>query len=213
MEFLPPDIESYAKAHTSKASDLLLRIERDTHAEVLMSRMVSGHLQGRFLSMVSNMIKPHAILEIGTYTGYSAICLAEGLVEDGKIITIDVNEELEARVRRYFKEAGLEHSIDYRIGNAVQIIPMIETTYDLVFIDADKENYSLYYDMVFDKVNDGGFILADNVLWSGKVVQAKLDKDTKAIDDFNKKVHEDGRVKTMLLPLRDGMMLIQKIKN
>ncbi len=213
MEFLPPDIDAYAKAHTSKASDLLIRIERETHAEVLMSRMVSGHLQGRFLSMVSNMIKPHSILEIGTFTGYSAICLAEGLATDGKIITIDVNEELEERVRRYFKEAGLEHRIDYRIGDAVQIIPLIETTYDLVFIDADKENYSLYYDMVFDKVNDGGFILADNVLWSGKVVQAKLDKDTRAIDDFNRKINEDSRVKTMLLPLRDGMMLIQKIKN
>ena len=213
MEFLPPDIEAYAKDHTSKASDLLIRIERETHAEVLMPRMVSGHLQGRFLAMVSNMIKPHSILEIGTYTGYSAICLAEGLAKDGKIITIDVNEELEARVRGYFREAALEQKIDYRIGDAAQLIPSIDTTYDLVFIDADKENYSLYYDMVFDKVRDGGFILADNVLWSGKVVQTKHDKDTKAIDEFNRKVNDDSRVKAMLLPLRDGLMLIQKIKN
>ncbi len=213
MEFLPLDIEAYANAHTGKASDLLMRIERDTHADVLMPRMVSGHLQGRFLAMVSNMIKPHSILEIGTYTGYSAICLAEGLAKDGKIITIDVNEELEARVRGYFREAALEQKIDYRIGDAAQLIPSIDTTYDLVFIDADKENYSLYYDMVFDKVRDGGFILADNVLWSGKVVQTKHDKDTKAIDEFNRKVNDDSRVKAMLLPLRDGLMLIQKIKN
>ena len=211
MEFLPLDIEAYAKAHTGKASDLLMRIERDTHAEVLMSRMVSGHLQGRFLAMVSNMIKPHSILEIGTYTGYSAICLAEGLAKDGKVITIDMNEELEARVRGYFREAALEKKIDYRIGDAAQLIPLIDTTYDLVFIDADKENYSLYYDLVFDKVKDGGFILADNVLWSGKVLEATPDKDAKAIKAFNIKIKNDTRVENVLLPIRDGIMVMRKI--
>jgi caffeoyl-CoA O-methyltransferase len=176
-----------------------------------MPRMVSGHLQGRFLSMISHMIKPQFILEIGTYTGYSAICLAEGLSPNGKIITIDINEELETRVRGYFKEGELENKVDYRIGDAAKIIPALSNSFDLVFIDADKENYTLYYDLVFNKVPIGGFILADNVLWSGKVIQAKEDKDTKAIKDFNQKVYNDPRVKTMLLPLRDGIMMIQKI--
>ncbi|MFM9840253.1 MAG: O-methyltransferase [Cyclobacteriaceae bacterium] len=213
MDFLPHDIENYAKAHTSTESDLLKKIDRETHAEVLMPRMVSGHLQGRFLSMISHMIKPNSILEIGTYTGYSAICLAEGLTPNGKLATIDINEELETRVRGYFKEGGLEKRIDYHIGDAAQIIPTLNFNFDLVFIDADKENYGLYYDLVFDKVPVGGFILADNVLWSGKVVQTKIDKDTKAIKEFNQKVNQDVRVKTMLLPLRDGIMIVQKIRS
>lgn len=212
MDFLPHDIENYARAHTSRESDLLKKIDRETHAEVLMPRMVSGHLQGRFLSMISNMIRPQFILEIGTYTGYSAICLTEGLSPNGKLITIDINEELETRVRGYFKEARQENIIDYRIGDAAKIIPILNNSFDLVFIDADKENYGLYYDLVFDKVPVGGFILADNVLWSGKVVQAKADKDTKAIKDFNQKVFNDPRVKTMLLHLRDGIMIVQKIR-
>jgi caffeoyl-CoA O-methyltransferase len=212
MNFLPSEIEQYAQSHTSVESELLKKIDRETHAHVLMSRMVSGHLQGQFLSMVSCMIKPKTILEIGTYTGYSAICLAEGLSEVGKLITIDINEELETRVRGYFKEAGLENKIDYRIGNASHIIPMLNVSFDLVFIDADKENYGLYYDLIFDKVPVGGFILADNVLWSGKVIQAKEDKDTKAIKDFNNKIQADSRVKNILLPLRDGIMMVEKIK-
>jgi caffeoyl-CoA O-methyltransferase len=213
LDFLPHDIEQYAQAHTSTESDLLKKIDRETNAEVLMPRMVSGHLQGRFLSMISNMIKPNSILEIGTYTGYSAICLAEGLSLKGKLITIDINEELETRVRGYFKKGGLENKIDYRIGDAAQIIPTLNINFDLVFIDADKENYGLYYDLIFDKVPVGGFILADNVLWSGKVVQTKIDKDTKAIKEFNQKVNQDARVKTMLLPLRDGIMIIQKVND
>ncbi len=213
MDFLSRDIEQYAKAHTSSESDLLKKIDRETNAEVLMPRMVSGHLQGRFLSTVSNMIKPKTILEIGTYTGYSAICLAEGLSSNGKLITIDINEELETRVRGYFKEGGLESKIDYRIGDAAKIIPTLDINFDLVFIDADKQNYSLYYDLIFDKVPVGGFILADNVLWSGKVVQTKIDKDTKAIKEFNQKVNQDERDKTMLLPLRDGIMIVQKIRS
>jgi len=213
MEFIPLEIDNYARAHTSVESVLLKKIYRDTQADILMPRMVSGHLQGRFLSMISNMIKPSAILEIGTFTGYSAICLAEGLQPGGLIVTIDNNEELETRVRGYFEEAKLGKAIDYLIGDASQLIPTISTEFDLVFIDADKENYSRYYDLVFEKVRVGGFIIADNVLWSGKVVQKKLDKDTQAIASFNEKVAKDGRVSCALLPLRDGLMLIQKIKN
>ncbi|HNV28760.1 MAG TPA: O-methyltransferase, partial [Cyclobacteriaceae bacterium] len=178
MEFLPDDIARYAAVHTSPESDLLKQISRDTHAQVMMPRMLSGHVQGRFLAMISQFIKPKYILEIGTYTGYSAICLAEGLAPDGKLITIDVNEELESRVRIYFQKADFESKVDYRIGDAAKIIPTLDVMFDLVFIDADKENYSLYYDLVFDKVKIGGAILADNVLWSGKVTQTKMDKDT-----------------------------------
>ncbi len=211
MEFIPESIDDYCRAHTSPESALLKKINRDTHAEVLMPRMVSGHLQGRFLSLISKMIKPQRILEIGTYTGYSAICLAEGLNPTGKLITIDINEELETRVRGYFKEADIESQIDYRIGDAAAIIPALNETFDLVFIDADKENYQRYYDLMFDKVATGGFIMADNVLWSGKVVGEKKDKDTRAIMAFNDFVANDPRVENMLLPLRDGIMLARKL--
>jgi predicted O-methyltransferase YrrM len=210
MEFIPPEIERYCLAHTAEESYLLRKINRDTHAEVLMPRMVSGHLQGRFLAMVSNMVRPHRILEIGTYTGYSALCLAEGLVHEGKIVTIDINEELETRVRSYFSQSPLHNKIDYRIGNAAHIIPTLHEVFDLIFIDADKENYSLYYDLVFDKVRTNGWIIADNVLWSGKVVQEKTDKDTRAIQLFNQKVHNDSRVENILFPLRDGLMVVRK---
>jgi len=210
MEFLPDDIARYVEHHTSPESDLLKQISRDTHAQVLMPRMLSGHVQGRFLSMISQFIQPKYILEIGTYTGYSAICLAEGLAPDGKLITIDVNEELENRVRIYFQKAGLEAKVDYRIGDAAKVIPTLDVMFDLVFIDADKENYSLYYDLVFDKVKVGGAILADNVLWSGKVTQTKMDKDTRALSEFNKKVNNDARVEALLLPLRDGIMMVRK---
>ncbi len=210
MEFLPDDIARYAAVHTSPESDLLKQISRDTHAQVMMPRMLSGHVQGRFLAMISQFIKPKYILEIGTYTGYSAICLAEGLAPDGKLITIDVNEELESRVRIYFQKADFESKVDYRIGDAAKIIPTLDVMFDLVFIDADKENYSLYYDLVFDKVKIGGAILADNVLWSGKVTQTKMDKDTQALIEFNKKVYNDTRVEALLLPLRDGIMMLRK---
>ncbi len=212
MEFLPDDIARYVEHHTSPESDLLKQINRDTHAQVLMPRMLSGHVQGRFLSMISQFIQPKYILEIGTYTGYSAICLAEGLAPDGKLITIDVNEELENRVRIYFQKAGLEAKVDYRIGDAEKVIPTLDVMFDLVFIDADKENYSLYYDLVFDKVKVGGAILADNVLWSGKVTHTKMDKDTRALNEFNKKVNNDARVEALLLPLRDGIMILRKKK-
>lgn len=210
MDFLPYDIARYAEEHTTGETDLLKQINRDTHAQVLMPRMLSGHVQGRFLSLLSKMVRPSYILELGTYTGYSAVCLAEGLVEQGKLITIDVNEELESRVRGYFKKAGLENKIDYRIGNALKVITELPDNIDLVFIDADKENYSVYYELVLNKVRPGGLILADNVLWSGKVTQPKPDKDTRAILDFNKRIAEDKRVECLLLPLRDGIMMIRK---
>lgn len=212
MEVTPLEIERYCLAHTSEGSALLKKIKRDTHAEVLMPRMVSGHLQGRFLAMVSQMIRPHRILEIGAYTGYSALCLAEGLAPDGKLITIDINEELESRVRGYFAESPFQSKIDYRIGDAAQLIPALTDVFDLVFIDADKANYERYYDLVFDKVRTSGWLLADNVLWSGKVVQDKIDKDTRAIQQFNQRIQNDSRVENMLLPLRDGIMMVRKIR-
>ena len=213
MEFINADLQDYIEKHTSPESDLLRKIERDTKANVLMPRMLSGHIQGRLLSMISKMIRPGLILEIGTYTGYSAICLAEGLRPGGKLITIDINEELESKVRGYFDEAHLTESIDYRIGNAVEVIPALSGPFDLVFIDADKKNNSTYFDFVIDKVPVGGFILADNVLWSGKVVDSDPDKDTKSIISFNDKVQSDPRVENVLLPLRDGITIMQKIRS
>ncbi|MBI2271770.1 MAG: O-methyltransferase [Bacteroidetes bacterium] len=214
MDFLDAAIEQYVIDHTQTEPDVLQRLNRETNLKVLMPRMLSGHLQGRVLGMLSCMIKPEHILEIGTYTGYSAICLASGLVDRGKLITIDINKELEKMVRKYFDEAGVADKIDYRIGNAMEIIPGLKEKLDLVFIDADKENYSNYYDLVFDKVNKGGFIIADNVLWSGKVLmdKTKMDKDTKAIYEFNNKVHNDKRVEHVLFPVRDGLMVIRKMK-
>lgn len=212
MDFIAKEIEEYALNHTKAESDLLKKINRETHAKIMMPRMLSGHLQGRFLSMISHMVKPDYILEIGTYTGYSALCLAEGLNEKGKIITIDINEELEKFVRNFFEQSDYKNKIDYRIGNALDIIPTIENQLDMVFIDADKENYSAYYDLVFEKVRNGGYIIADNVLWSGKVLMDdnKLDKDTKAIKAFNDKIQNDSRVENILLPVRDGLMICRK---
>ncbi|MFZ1806241.1 MAG: O-methyltransferase [Cyclobacteriaceae bacterium] len=211
MEFLDENILHYAESHSAQESDLLRKINRETHLSVLKPRMLSGHLQGRILSMISKMIQPDLILEIGTYTGYSALCLAEGLSSNGKLITMDINEELEDRVRGYFKESEFNNKIDYRIGDAKEIIPTLDAPIDLVFIDADKEGYSLYYDLVIDKMEKGGFIMADNVLWSGKVLDTKPDKDTLAITQFNKKVSDDPRVEHVLMPIRDGIMVLRKI--
>jgi predicted O-methyltransferase YrrM len=213
MEIVPTEIQQYAELHTSAESDLLKTINRETYAQVLMPRMLSGQVQGRFLSMVSQMIKPDRILEIGTYTGYSALCFAEGLSEKGKIITIDINDELEGRVRKSFSESTLNSRIDYRIGNALEIIPIINEMFDLIFIDADKINYSRYYDLVFDKLKVGGILLADNVLWSGKILSPDPDKDTRAILEFNKKVQMDPRIENVLLTIRDGIMMVRKISN
>lgn len=213
MDITNPAIQAYSEDHTSPESELLKKINRDTHANVMMPRMLSGHMQGRILSMISCMIRPSVILEIGTYTGYSALCLAEGLKPDGKLITLDINEELESRVRNYFKDSPFDAQIDYRIGNALEIIPALNTDFDLVFIDADKENYARYYDLVINRVPLGGYILADNVLWSGKVLDEKSDKDTRAIQEFNKKVQDDARVENVLLPVRDGILVMRKVRS
>jgi predicted O-methyltransferase YrrM len=212
MEFIDQKIEEYSLRHSQPESDLLRKINRETHAKVLSPRMLSGHMQGNFLMMLSKMIRPSAVLEIGTYTGYSAVCLAQGIQDNGILHTIDVNEELEETVRSYFSEAGLDKKIRFHIGDAMKIIGQLEEKFDLVFIDADKKNYSNYYDLVFDKVKSGGFIIADNVLWSGKVLDLEKNKDadTVHIDSFNRKVHEDPRVEHMLLPLRDGLMIVRK---
>ena len=212
MEFLSEAIEGYSQAHTSPESMLLAHLNRETHAKVLQPRMLSGHVQGRLLALFSTMMRPRRVLEIGTYTGYSALCLAEGLADDGLLITIDINEELEDFTRSFFNNSSYKDKIDYRIANAVELIPTLPDTFDSVFIDADKLNYALYYDLVIDKVRPGGVIIADNVLWSGKVVQTdkKIDKDTQNLLDFNQKVHNDPRVSNLLLPVRDGLMIAYK---
>lgn len=213
MEFLDKKIDEYVQTHTGEESELLQKIDRFTHLKVMMPRMLSGHLQGRVLSMLSHMINPSNILEIGTYTGYSGLCMAEGLKENGKLHTVDINEELESAVRGFFSESKYKDQINYHIGNALDVIPTLDITFDLVFIDADKANYQNYYDLVFDMVKSGGYIIADNVLWSGKVVEAyrkKLDKDTQAIMDFNAFVQLDERVENVLFPIRDGLMVVRK---
>ncbi len=210
MELLPDKINTYIEDHTTAESEVLKALNRETHIKVQMPQMLSGHVQGQVLRMISMMIKPQNILEIGTFTGYSAICMAAGLQQNGKLVTLDINDELEEMVRKYFTQAGLEEKIDYRLGNALDIIPQLDMRFDLVFIDADKQNYSRYYDLVFDKVNSGGFILADNVLWSGKVIEENPNKDTKALIDFNTKVQADERVENVLFPVRDGIMVVRK---
>ncbi len=213
MEFIAQELDNYVCAYTSEESELLKKINRETHLEVLQPRMLSGHFQGRVLSMFSKMIRPECVLEIGTYTGYSALCLAEGLKENGKLITIDVNEELETRVRGYFEASEFRSKIDYRIGDAMKIIPELNAQFDIVFIDADKLNYINYYNLVFEKVKIGGYIIADNVLWSGKVAdETKKDKDTELLREFNLLNHKDERVENVLFPIRDGLLVARKIK-
>lgn len=214
MEFIDPALLAYCESITSSEDALLKKITRETQAKVLMPRMISGHLQGKMLELFVKMAQPKTILEIGTYTGYSGICLARGLNPDGKLITLDINDELETMVRGFFEESGLGNQIDYRLGNAREIIPTLEGPFDFVFIDADKFFYSEYFDLVIDKVPRGGIILADNVLWSGKILVEegqKIDKDTKAILDFNQKVHDDPRVENILLPIRDGVLMARKL--
>ena len=206
-------IETYITDHTSPEDDLLKRLNRETHLKVLNPRMLSGHVQGRFLEMISKMIRPQRILEIGTYTGYSAICLAKGLAGNGILHTIEVNPELEEFAKRYFREAGLESQIIQHGGDALELIPQIDETFDLVFIDAAKESYLDYYHLIFDKVRKGGFILADNALWDGKVVDPNQvqDKETQGIIAFNDFIRKDDRVENLLLSLRDGIMIIRKL--
>lgn len=213
MDFIDPKIEAYAEERTTPENPVLQALNRETYANILMPRMLSGHLQGRVLSMISKLQQPKRILEVGTYTGYSALCMAEGLTEDGVLHTIDINEELESMVRRYIDEAMMKDKIVFHVGNALEIIPKLNETFDIVFLDADKENYSNYYDLVFDMLRPGGIIIADNVLWSGKVLddnELAKDVETKALYAFSKKVHEDDRVENVLLPIRDGLMVVRK---
>ena len=211
MEFTDEKIETYALAHSQPELAILKKINRDTHANVLMPRMLSGHMQGNVLIMISKMIQPTQILEIGTYTGYSAICLAQGLTENGKIHTIDINEELEDRVRTNFSKSPLNTKITYIIGDAQQSLKSLSSeTFDLVFIDADKKNNGTYYDLVFDQVRPGGLIIVDNVLWSGKILSNAQDKDTKNIVTFNDQIAADKRVEKLILTVRDGLFIIRK---
>ena len=212
MEFIDQGIEEYARLHTEPENDLLKELVRETHAMVLQPRMLSGHLQGRFLSFIAKVYQPALILEIGTYTGYSALCMAEGLKADGRLITIDVNEELETFTRSFFHRSAYKEQIDYRIADAAQEIPSISGPIDMVFIDADKRNYALYFDLVIKKMRSGGLILVDNVLWSGKIIdETARDKSTQALRDFNTKVAKDPRVEPLLLPIRDGLFLLRVV--
>lgn len=210
MSLISDELSDYLEKCCEPEPALLQKINRETQLEVLMPRMLSGHLQGRVLSMLSKMMQPKRILEVGTFTGYATLCFAEGLAVEGKIITLDINEELEDRVRSYFEVSEVNDKIDYRIGNAAHIIPTLTDVFDMVFIDADKKNNGLYYDMVFDKVRSGGLIIVDNVLWSGKVTAKNTDQDTSNIINFNDKVTADTRVEKLILPVRDGLFVIRK---
>lgn len=209
MEFLDDALEEFIEAHSSPESALLEQINRETNAKVLQPRMLSGHLQGRVLSMLSHMIKPKRILEIGTYTGYAAICMSEGLSPEGQLHSIDVNEELEDMIRANFKAAEKSKQLHFHLGNALEIIPQLEHEWDLVFIDADKENYSNYYHLLIEKMKSGSYLIADNVLWSGKVIEKsdELDEETKALVDYSKMVQADDRVENVLFPIRDGLQV------
>ncbi len=209
MHFLPEKIDNYVVEHSQIEPKILQDLTRETWQKVLNPRMLSGAFQGRVLSMISKLIRPKNILEIGTYTGYSALCLAEGIQEDGKIITIDKNEELETLQNTYFQKSGFRNNITQLVGNAIEIIPTLNTKFDLVFIDADKSNYINYFHLVIDKMNSGGVILSDNVLWSGKVVETldAKDKDTKVLLEYNKLLNTDDRIETVLLPIRDGLTI------
>lgn len=213
MEFISPEILHYCETHTNPEPELLQQLNRDTYAKILNPRMLSGHLQGRFLAMISQMLRPKNILEIGTYTGYSALCLCEGLEESGKLITIDINDELESFSSGFFKKSKYEKNIQALTGDALEIIPTLHMEFDLVFIDADKPSYPKYFDLVIDKMRSGGIIIADNVLWSGHILkqEPEQDFDTKCLHQFNEKVKNDPRVKVTMLPVRDGVSLIRKI--
>ena len=209
MHFLSEELENYAAQHTEDEPLLLQELNKRTHLNVLQPRMISGHFQGRFLSLLSKMVQPRTILEIGTYTGYATLCLAEGLHPEGVLHTIDIKEELTDLQREFFDRSGYGNQIVQHLGKAADIIPALDTTFELVFIDADKQNYAHYFDLVIEKMNSGGLILSDNVLWSGKVVEEVKhnDKHTQALMAYNQKIKDDPRVETVLLPIRDGITL------
>jgi caffeoyl-CoA O-methyltransferase len=210
MDFIGKDLLNYCENFSDSESDLLKELNRQTHLKIGQPRMLSGHLQGRFLSFISKLINPDYILEIGTYTGYSALCLAEGLKKEGKLVTIDPNEETNLFAKGYFEKSAYKQQIELMEGNAQTIIPGLKYVWDLVFIDADKKNYSLYYDLVIENLKQGAVIIADNVLWSGKVLDKEKDTDTELIHAFNEKIKNDIRVENLLLPIRDGLMLVRK---
>ncbi|XRE43476.1 O-methyltransferase [Tenacibaculum discolor] len=213
MHFLPEELDNYVVKHSQAEPKILQELGRETWQKVLNPRMLSGAFQGRVLSMISKLIQPKSILEIGTYTGYSALCLAEGLSKEGKLYTIDKNEELEELQYKYFQKSDYKDQITQYVGNAIDIIPTIDSKFDLVFIDADKSNYVNYFHLIIEKMNKGGVILSDNVLWSGKVVE-KLDPkdtDTKILLEYNKLLNEDSRLETVLLPIRDGLTISRVI--
>jgi len=209
MSFLPDDIDEYVVKHSQKEPKLLQELSKETWQKVLNPRMLSGDFQGRVLSMISKLTNPKNILEIGTYTGYSALCLAEGMQKDGTLFTIDKNEELESFAKKYFNKSDFKEQIEQIIGNAMDIIPTLNKKFDLVFIDADKSNYVNYFNLIIDKMNAGGVILSDNVLWSGKIVEEVQPKDidTKVLLKFNKLLNTDDRIETVLLPIRDGLTI------
>ena len=213
MHFIPEELDDYVVAHSQNEPQLLQQLNRETYQKILQPRMLSGHYQGRLLSMLSKLINPKSILEIGTYTGYSAICLAEGMQQGGELHTIDINEELLDFQRKYFDRSGFGNQIHQHLGNALEIIPKLESNFDLVFIDADKENYTNYFNCVIDKLNTGGVILSDNVLWSGKVLETTFQKDdtsTPALIAYNELLNTDKRIETVLLPIRDGLTISRK---
>jgi caffeoyl-CoA O-methyltransferase len=209
MDFLPKKIDDYILAHSQQEPQLLQELNRETWQKVLNPRMLSGEFQGRVLSMISKLIQPKTVLEIGTYTGYSALCLAEGLAPNGELPTLDRNEELYDLQRAYFDKSPYKDQIHQHLGTALELLPQFNQKFDLVFVDADKANYSNYFHLIIDKMNPGGLILSDNVLWSGKVVEAldPKDIDTAALLEYNRLLNEDPRLETVLLPIRDGLTL------
>lgn len=210
MSLIKEDLQELLLKFCEPENELLQRIDRETHLKVLMPRMLSGHYQGRVLSMLSKLITPKRILEIGTFTGYATLCLAEGLGDDGLLYTLDINEELEDRVRGYFAESPYGSKIKYILGDATRTVNDLDEVFDLVLIDADKKNNGTYYDHIFDRVRPGGLIIIDNVLWSGKVLTNQQDKDTRNISTFNDKVAADQRTEKLILPVRDGLFIVRK---
>ena len=213
MDFLPENIQKYISDNSQSESIILKELNRYTNSKVILPRMLSGHVQGRFLSMISKLINPEIIVEVGTYTGYSCLCLAEGLKKNGKIITIEKDEEFASIAKKFFDRSNYKEKISLLIEDATKAIENISEKIDLAFIDADKVNYTKYYDMLFPKLKIGGLIVADNVLWSGKVTKKVSDNETQSIKNFNAKVKNDERVENLIVGIRDGIMLCQKIKD